>query len=69
MATFDALPTATSPLINAAASSVATLATDFLSLPRPALGGYDIGAEENQGVCDDTVFRGGFTPTAPFTCG
>ena len=62
MATFNALPTATSPLINAAASSVATLATDFLSLPRPALGGYDIGAMEFQGGGGGS---GGGTPNVP----
>jgi len=62
LATFNALPTATSPLINAAATSVATLATDFLSLPRPALGGYDIGAMEFQGGSGGS---GGGTPNLP----
>ncbi len=38
----------TSPLIDAASTSVPTLATDFLNLPRPALNGYDIGAVEFQ---------------------
>jgi PKD repeat protein len=48
LSSFNPLPLSTSPLIDAASTSVSTLATDFLNLPRPALNGYDIGALEFQ---------------------
>ena len=65
---FNALPVASSPLINKAVTTIVT-GKDSRNLPRPALGGYDIGAEENQGVCDDTLFRADFTTATSSTCG
>ena len=59
LATFNALPLATSPLINAANTSVSMLATDFLGQPRPTLGGYDIGAIEYQGTSSGGGFGSG----------
>jgi len=64
---FSAVPEPGSPLINKAVTALVT-GTDARNLPRPALGGFDIGAEEYQGVCDDTVFRGGFTGAAAYSC-
>ena len=50
LSAFNALPQAASPLIDKASTAVATLTTDYLSLPRPMLAGYDIGAMEYQGA-------------------
>ena len=60
LSAFNALPLATSPLIDKASTTVTTLATDYLSLPRPMLAGYDIGAMEYQGITG-----GGTTNKAP----
>ena len=61
LSSFNALPQASSPLIDKASTAVATLSTDYLSLPRPMLAGYDIGAMEYQGVSGG----GGSTNLAP----
>jgi uncharacterized membrane protein YgcG len=58
MTTFNALPQATSPLINAANTS-STLPTDMLGQPRPSFGGYDVGAVEYQGSSTGTGGSGG----------
>jgi hypothetical protein len=50
MATFNALPQAASPLVNAANTAASMLASDYVALPRPAGGGYDVGAMEYQGA-------------------
>ena len=63
----NALPLATSPLINKANTAVAMLASDYLSAPRPALGGYDIGAIEYQGTSGGSSGSGTSTPTASFS--
>jgi len=68
LSAFDSLPASNSPLINAAATSVGTLAKDSRNLPRPANGGYDIGATQYQGVCEDTLFRNDFLSSAKGTC-
>ena len=62
LSAFNALPQAGSPLIDKASTTVATLATDYLSLPRPMLAGYDIGAMEYQGTGGS---GGGTTNLAP----
>jgi len=73
LATFNALPLATSPLVNAADTSASMLATDFLGQPRPTLGGYDIGAIEYPGTSGGSGGSGGGgtssggTPTASFS--
>ena len=69
LATFDAQPQATSPLINAANTNAGTLPTDFLGTPRPTLGGYDIGAIEFQGSSGSGSTGGstGGTPSANFS--
>ena len=67
LASFNALPTSTSPVINAAATTASTLPTDLRARPRPTLGGYDIGAVQYQGACEDTIFGGDFSSTSP-TC-
>jgi PKD repeat protein len=61
LSSFNALPLPTSPLIDAASTSVPILATDFLGLPRPALNGYDIGAVEFQSATSG----GGTIPNQP----
>ncbi|HET7778153.1 MAG TPA: PKD domain-containing protein, partial [Rudaea sp.] len=63
LSSFNATPLPTSPLIDAASTSVPTLATDFLNLPRPALNGYDIGAVEFQ----SSASGGGTIPNQPPT--
>lgn len=58
--TFNAMLRETSPLINAGNSANGT-ATDFRLKPRPALGGYDIGAIEYQGAeAEQNIFVSGF---------
>ena len=59
---FNGVPLPTSAVINAAETSVGTLPTDVLGLPRPALGGYDIGAFELQDLSDaaDPIFATDF---------
>ncbi|HEX3896244.1 MAG TPA: choice-of-anchor Q domain-containing protein, partial [Rudaea sp.] len=63
---FDPVLLAGSPLISAADKTVGTVPTDFRNLPRPgaASPGYDIGAVQYQGACDevtlgDDIFTGG----------
>ncbi len=61
MATFDALPKPSSPLINAADIGAGILSVDSRDLPRPTLGGYDIGATQYQGAGDtDSIWCNGF---------
>jgi len=65
---FNAMPLASSPLINTANIATGILAIDYRGLPRPANGGYDIGAFQYQGSGDtgggtsapDPVFAGSF---------
>jgi len=59
---FNSIPLAASPAIDAAATSVSTVPVDSRNLPRPGPGslGYDIGATQYQGLCDDLVFRADF---------
>ena len=59
LATFNALPLATSPLVNAADTSASMLPTDFLGSPRPSGGGYDIGAIEYTGTSSGGSSGGG----------
>jgi len=63
LTSFNALPLMTSPLINAADTSD-LIPTDQRGLPRPTLGGYDIGALQVQGTSDttstDTIFKNAF---------
>jgi len=63
LSTFDALPLAGSPLINAADLSD-LLFDDQRGMPRPTLGGYDIGSLQFQGTSDttgsDTIFKSGY---------
>jgi len=63
---FDPVPLASSPLLSAANTTVGTVPTDFRNLPRPGAAslGYDIGAVQYQGACDevtlgDNIFNGG----------
>jgi hypothetical protein len=64
---FDPVPLINSPLISAASTSI-TVPMDYRNLPRPgaASTGYDIGAVQYQGLCDDlnfnsdNIFAGGF---------
>jgi len=49
---FNSIPKSTSPVINKAATALGTVAKDSRNLPRPTLGGYDIGATQYQGGCD-----------------
>jgi hypothetical protein len=57
---FDPLPLPGSPLINTVATDVGTLPVDQRGLPRPTLGGYDVGAVQFQGLSDLTIFRSAF---------
>ena len=66
LATFNAQPQATSPLINAANTNAGILPTDLLGQARPALGGYDVGAIEYLGSSTTTGSPGG-TPSASFS--
>ncbi|MEP6939070.1 MAG: Ig-like domain-containing protein [Rudaea sp.] len=50
MTAFDATPTGSSALINAANTAASTVAVDFYGHARPASSGYDIGAIEYQGA-------------------
>ncbi|HET7779919.1 MAG TPA: choice-of-anchor Q domain-containing protein, partial [Rudaea sp.] len=68
LSAFNSLPAPNSPLVNAAATSVGTLPTDSRSLPRPSNGGYDIGATQYQGLCEDTLFRSDFSSPSTGTC-
>ena len=65
---FNPVPLSSSPLINAAATYVGTVAKDSRNLPRPTMGGYDVGGTQFQGLCDDTVFRGNFIGLESFAC-
>ena len=49
---FNAVPVAGSPLINAANIASGILAFDLRGKPRPTMGGYDIGAMQYQGLGD-----------------
>ena len=57
LATFNAMPVSGSPLVDKAYSG-STTPIDFLSVGRPKLGGYDIGAMEY--ASGDELFRSGF---------
>ena len=59
---FNPIPVAASPLIDAANTGVGTVAFDFRELSRPGLAspGYDIGAVQYQGLCDDVLFQNNF---------
>ncbi|HEY2395347.1 MAG TPA: right-handed parallel beta-helix repeat-containing protein [Rudaea sp.] len=63
LTTFDPTPKPDSPLINAAVTTESPLPTDVRNLPRPTMGGYDIGAVQYQGICDDTLFFSNFQLT------
>ena len=65
---FDATPKPSSPLINKAVTTAGTLAKDSRSLPRPTLGGYDVGAIQFQGACDDRLFGANFQSSKPASC-
>ena len=60
---FDPMPKPDSPMINAAATVAGTVGMDARNFPRPTLGGYDIGAMQYQGGCDDTIFHNGLQDT------
>jgi hypothetical protein len=62
LASFNPLPELASPLIGAAQTGVGTVAFDFRNQPRPGVLslGYDIGAMQYQGLCDDVLFDGDF---------
>jgi len=65
LSTFNPVPQPGSPLINAANVASGVLAVDQRNLPRPTLGGYDIGAVQYQGAGDgtssvDLIFGDGF---------
>jgi len=64
LSSLNAVPQPGSPLINAANVASGVLTVDQRNLPRPTLGGYDIGAVQYQGVgdgtSDDLIFRDGF---------
>ena len=70
LAAFDAMPLATSPALNASASTV-VVADDFYKTPRPQGGASDIGAVElasstsGTGGTGDTSGTGGGTPPPP----
>ena len=68
LSAFNALPSPASPLVNAAVTAVGTLAKDSRNLPRPSFGGYDIGATQFQGPCDDRLFRGDFSSSDDGAC-
>ena len=59
---FDSVPAPNSPLIAAAMTGAGVLSVDSRNLPRPGpLGlGYDVGATQFQGLCDDLLFRDDF---------
>ena len=59
---FNPVPLFGSPLLGAAVTVAGTLPVDSRNLPRPAPGmsGYDIGATQYQGLCDDRLFADGF---------
>jgi hypothetical protein len=59
LSAFDAMPLVGSPLINAA-DVTDLIPNDQRYMPRPSLGGYDIGALQVQGAADDTIFDNGF---------
>jgi len=64
LSTFNPVPQPGSPLINAANVASGVLPVDQRNLPRPTLGGYDIGAVQYQGAGDgtlvDLIFGDGF---------
>jgi len=68
---FNGEPLPTSPLVNNAKISLGVLAVDARGLPRPTLGGYDIGALQIQGngtsSCDN-IFSADFQTSAGNTC-
>jgi hypothetical protein len=59
---FDPVPLPNSPLIAAAMTGAGVVPVDSRNLPRPGpLGlGYDVGATQFQGICDDLLFRDSF---------
>jgi len=61
-AAFNPVPLPNSPLIAAAITSAGVLDVDSRDFPRPGpLGlGYDVGAAQFQGLCDDQLFSNGF---------
>ena len=65
---FDPTPKPDSPLINAAVTDESPVPNDVRNLPRPTMGGYDIGAVQYQGPCDDTVFDSNFQPSSNGRC-
>jgi len=65
---FNATPRPDSPLINKAITTAGTLAKDARSLPRPTMGGYDVGAVQYQGVCDDRIFGHAFATSKALSC-
>jgi len=66
LSAFDAAPLATSPLVNAADTTVGTLSIDLLGQPRPSSGGYDIGALQLAASGGGTGGTTGGTPNASF---
>lgn len=65
---FNATPRPDSPLINKAATQSGTLPKDARNLPRPTNGGYDVGAVQYQGVCDDRIFGMSFQGAKAMSC-
>ncbi len=68
LSAFNSIPAPGSPLVNAAVTGAGTLAKDSRNLPRPAFGGFDIGATQYQGLCDDTLFGGDFSSSTSAAC-
>jgi PKD repeat protein len=69
LATFNPQPLSTSPLINAADTTVPTVSTDFFGNPRPISGGYDVGAVEYQGAGSGSTGGSGGGGSTPPTGG